>query len=63
MKKKKPYWLWYWGVHQKDLKKHSPKKKFTDFDKMKEYSAKHSAEYQWVGRGYWSDYDKIEPNG
>lgn len=59
-KKEKIYWLWWWGINQKRLKIHSPKKKFTDFDKMKEYSAKHSFQHQWIGPGYWSNYEKIE---
>lgn len=55
---KETYWLWYWGVIQSDLTIHSPKKKFTDFDKMKEYSAKHSLKYKWIGNDYWSNYIK-----
>lgn len=54
----KKYWLWYWG--QTDVSRHSPKKKFTDFNKMKGYSARHSAKHKWIGRSYWSQYDKIE---
>lgn len=57
---KQTYWLWYWGIDQNDLNKHSPKKKFTDFGKMKTYSAKHDFKHQWIGEGYWSNYDKIE---
>ena len=54
----KEYWLWYWGINQKDEAIHSKKKKFTDFNKMKNYSAKHSKKHQWIGRDYWSNYDK-----
>lgn len=57
---KKNYWLWWWGVDQNDTTKHSPKKKFTDFDKMKEYSSSHSYKHRWVGNSYWSNYEKIE---
>jgi hypothetical protein len=56
----KTYWLWYWGVNQNDVSVHSPKKKFTDFDKMKTYSAKHSCKHKWIGKGYWSNYEKLE---
>lgn len=59
MKDKTKYWLWYWGFSQDDLTIHSPKKKFFDFDKMKDYSANHSAKHQWIS-GYWSDYDQSE---
>lgn len=55
----KTHWLWYWGFNQKDLSVHSEKKKFTDFNKMKNYSSKHSFEHQWV-KGYWSNYEKVE---
>jgi hypothetical protein len=55
------YWEWYWGFSQDNLDLHSPKKKFTDFDKMKEYSSKHSYKHRWIGSGYWSDYDRIDP--
>ena len=34
--------------------------KVTDFNKMKKYSAKHSKNHQWIGRDYWSNYDKVE---
>ena len=54
------YWLWYWGINQKDEATHSKKKKFTDFNRMKNYSAKHSKNHQWIGRDYWSNYDKVE---
>lgn len=27
---------------------------------MKNYSAKHSKNHQWIGRDYWSNYDKVE---
>ncbi len=61
MKKEKTYWLWFWGVDQNDLQKHSKQKKFKDFDKMKTYSAKHSKKHEWIGRDfYWSDYIKID---
>lgn len=56
---KEEYWLWYWGVNQKKLKVHSKPKKFMDFNKMKNYSANHSAKHKWIGKGYWSIYDKI----
>ena len=46
------YWLWYWGINQKDEAIHSKKKKFTDFNRMKNYSAKHSKNHQWIGRDY-----------
>ena len=46
----KEYWLWYWGINQKDEAIHSNKKKFTDFNRMKNYSAKHSKKHQWIGR-------------
>ncbi len=59
MKKKKTYWLWCWGHNSNRTHLHSPEKKFTDFEKMKEYSAKHSYEHKWVGDTYWSDYEKI----
>ena len=48
----KEYWLWYWGINQKDEAIHSKKKKFTDFNRMKNYSAKHSKNHQWIGRDY-----------
>jgi len=54
------YWLWWWGVEQDNTDKHSPKKKFTDFNKMKDYSAKHSYNHQFLKPGYWSNYEKIE---
>lgn len=54
----KVYWLWYWGVNQNDLTKHSKPKKFIDFNKMKTYSSKHSKSHQWIGEGYWSNYKK-----
>ena len=54
----KTYWLWYWGIDQRDLMKHSKPKEFTDFNKMKMYSSNHSAKHQWIGEGYWSNYEK-----
>jgi hypothetical protein len=57
---KKEYWLWYWGISQTDTTIHSKKKRFTDFNKMKVYSSKHSKKHQWIGNNYWSNYDKIE---
>jgi hypothetical protein len=60
MKKEKAYWLWFWGVNQNDTNIHSKKKKFTDYDKMKTYSAKHSHKFKWIGKDYWSDYEKID---
>lgn len=60
MRHKRDYWLWFWGFDQKDLKSHSIKKRFNDFDKMKTYSAKHSAEHQWIAQ-YWSDYELVTP--
>ena len=62
MANKKVYWEWYWGFNDNKPNVHSKKKKFTDFDEMKDHSSKHSAEYKWVGDGYWSDYDRIDPN-
>lgn len=59
-KKPAPYWLWYWGHDQNDVTRHSPKIKFTDFDKMKTFSAKHGAEHSWMKPNYWSNYEKIE---
>ena len=59
MKYKKEYWLWYWGVDQEDLTKHSKPKKFYYFDKMKTYSANHSYKHKWIGSDYWSDYERI----
>lgn len=56
----KTYWIWYWGVDQKDLTRHSKPKKFTDFHRMKKYSANHSKNHQWIGEGYWSSYEKVE---
>jgi hypothetical protein len=53
------YWLWWWGENQEDLKIHSKKKKFTDFEKMKVYSSRHSKNHQWIGQKYWSNYEKI----
>lgn len=52
-------WLWWWGVDQNDTSKHSPKIKYSSFETMKLKSAKHSADYQWVGEGYWSNYEKV----
>ena len=52
------YWLWYWGVNQDNKNEHSEKKKFTDFDKMKTYSSKHSYEHRWIGKNYWSNYEQ-----
>ena len=60
MKKEKTYWLWFWGVNQNNTNIHSKKKKFTDFDKMKTYSAKHSYKHKWIGKDYWSNYEKID---
>jgi hypothetical protein len=60
MKKQKTHWLWWWGINHKRPNIHSRKKKFTDFDKMKEYSSKHSYNHKWIGPGYWSNYEKIE---
>ena len=54
----KTYWLWYWGVNQDNKNEHSEKKKFTDFDKMKSYSSKHSYEHRWIGKNYWSNYEQ-----
>ena len=54
----KTYWLWYWGVNQDNENEHSEKKKFTDFDKMKSYSSKHSYEHRWIGKNYWSNYEQ-----
>lgn len=48
------------GVNQNNLDVHSPKKKFTDFDKMKTHSANHSDKHRWIGEDYWSDYEKID---
>lgn len=62
MDNKGVYWEWYWGFSQDELELHSPKKKFTDFDKMKDHSAKHSAEYKWIGSGYWSNYVRLDKN-
>jgi hypothetical protein len=59
MKDKKPYWLWWWGISQEKLDIHSPNKKFTDFNKMKTYSANHSKKHKWIGDGYWSNYEKV----
>lgn len=53
-------WYWYWGFNQDELQIHSPKLKFTDFDKMKEHSATHSSDYKWIGSGYWSSYDTVD---
>jgi hypothetical protein len=58
--KTKVTWVWYWGIDQDNLTKRSADHVFTDFDKMKEHSAKHSFEHQWIGDGYWSNYDKVE---
>ena len=55
----KTHWLWYWGFNQEDETIHSEKKKFTDFDKMKNHSSKHSFEHKWI-KGYWSNYEKVE---
>ena len=54
------YWLWYWGVNQDNKNEHSEKKKFTDFDKMKSYSSKHSYEHRWIGKNYWSNYEQYK---
>lgn len=54
----KTYWLWYWGVNQDNKNEHSEKKKFTDFNKMKTYSSKHSYEHRWIGKNYWSNYEQ-----
>lgn len=56
----KTYWIWYWGINQNDLTIHSKPKKFTDFNKMKIYSGKHSSKHKWIGIGYWSNYEKVE---
>ena len=56
----KTYWLWYWGVNQDNKNEHSEKKKFTDFDKMKSYSSKHSYEHRWIGKNYWSNYEQYK---
>lgn len=57
---KKEVWYWYWGINQNDLTKHSPKLKFRNFNRMKEYSSIHSHKHKWIGEGYWSNYEKIE---
>jgi hypothetical protein len=54
------YWEWYWGTDQNDLTKHSEKIKFTDFDRMKNFSAKHSYSCEHLKPNYWSSYDVIE---
>ena len=59
VKEPETYWLWWWGVDQNDTTKHSPKIRYSSFETMKLQSAKHSSEHQWVGEGYWSDYEKI----
>lgn len=56
---KKKTWLWYWGVYGL----YSPKIEFTDFDEMKIFSAKHSAEHSWLGSAYWSNYETKEEVG
>jgi len=54
------YWEWYWGTDLNDLTKHSEKIKFTDFNEMKNFSAKHSYSCEHLKPNYWSSYDVIE---
>lgn len=54
------YWEWYWGTDLNDLSKHSEKIKFTDFNQMQNFSAKHSYSCKHLKPNYWSVYDVIE---
>lgn len=56
---KKPYWEWFWGKDQHNVHAHSKPKRFSDFDKMKIYSARHSAKYKSKHPSYWSSYNRI----
>lgn len=60
MKKMKTTWIWYWGIDQNNPKQRSADHVFTDFDKMKKHLSQHSFEHQWIGKGYWSNYDKVD---
>jgi len=53
-------WVWHWGIDQNNIQIHSADHVFSDFNEMKEFSSQHSFEHQWIGDGYWSDYDKVE---
>ena len=54
------YWEWYWGTDLNDLNEHSEKIKFTDFDKMKDFSAKHAYSCKHLKPNYWACYDVVQ---